>query len=244
MSRRRAARSLQYPQLVGRKQLAGDGLATPYSGASLTSLTDGLATAPATGDIIFIGYSLGDIADATMTIQDAGGSNYTLVGSELYSNDTRDINLRVAYKVAGGSPDTTFNFNDGFAGDSGATVIMVQVWRYFNVSSPLDVSAVTAVGTNTGQPNPGSITPATRGSVILSFSAGSAATGSTPTDLANSDHTAFWAASRSGTNYASAAGGHGYKLWTGGAFDPSAYTGGSSSTLDAWASVILALRPA
>lgn len=230
-------------QLVGRKEHADNNMSTPGS-TSLTTLVGGLDTQPATGDLILIGYTLADTANAALVLKSAGGTDYTLVDSELFANDNRDMNMRVAYRFAGGSPDTSFIYDDGYGGDSGATVLLVQVWRGVNAATPLDVAAVPATGTNTGQPNPGSITPVTAGAVIASFAAGSAVTGATPADLVSSDYTEFWPASRAAGLYASNAAAHGYKNWVGGAFDPSGYTGGSTSTADAWASMLVALRPA
>jgi hypothetical protein len=232
-------------QLVGHKSYTGVAVATPNTGISLTSLTGGLASQPSPGDFIAVGYALADVANAPLVIQDASSANYTLVGSELYGDDTRDINLRVAYKFAGLTPDTEFQIDDGFAGDSGALCLMIQVWRGVDPVTPLDVAAVTASGINIGKPNPGSITPASKGAVAVCFSAGSAAAGSTPADLTSSEFTFFQAVSRmdDAFGYGSCAAAHAYFEWVSGAFNPAQFGGGSSSTSDAWASVIFALRP-
>ena len=231
-------------QLVGRKAYTSEGLPTPYTGISLTTLTGGLDTQPSEGDLIVIGYALGDVSNAAMAIKDADGTNYPLIGSELFADDTRDLNIRVAAKFAGATPDTTFQVNDGFGGDSGACNIFVQVWRGADPTTPLDAAVVTASGVNTGRPNPGSITPVTTGATILCFAAGTAPTGSTPAALTSSGWTYFEATPRSGTAYASISGAYGHFDWTSGAFNPAEFGGGSASTSDAWAAISVALRPA
>lgn len=231
-------------QIVGTEVQTFDGLSTPISGRPLTFLTPGLDTEPSEGDLIIIGYSLADNGNRSLSIKDAVGTDYTLAGSELYANDSRDANLRVAYKFAGASPDTTFQQDDGLSGAGGAGSNQILVLRGVDQSTPLDVSVVTATGTNTGRPDPGSITPVTPGAVIVCFAMGTLATGEEGPDFTSSDFDFFEAANRDGSSKASVCSALGYSVWQGGAFDPAQFGGGSTSSSDSWAAVMLAIRAA
>lgn len=231
------------PQFVGRTKTKGVKTASDIN-VSLTSLTGGLASAPADGDLIVAGYTFGNKTDINISfaIRDAGGTAYTVAGSDLYGNDTYDTNLVVGYKRAGATPDTQVNMTAGDT-DSGY-IVMVEVWRGVDPTTPLDVAAVGATGTNTGRPNPGSITPSTALAEVLCFAAGASANGVTPSALTSSDFTSIdYEQQAGGTNMASPSAAFGHYDWTSGAFDAAQFGGGSTSTSNSWAALALALRP-
>lgn len=174
--------------LIPRRQqgIAFVGLATATkagatSGNTTLSLSSGLTggtrSAVQAGDLVIAAYSSSSTVDRTLAITD-GTTAYTLIGSELYANDTYDINLRVAYKFMGSTPDTATTFGPtGATSDAGATA--VYVFSGVNATTPLDVAATTATALNSGLPNPPSITPVTAGAYIMCVGA-TLASGSAP----------------------------------------------------------------
>ena len=231
------------PQLVGQTSAKGVYVSGEIT-VSLTSLTGGLASAPANGDIIVVGAAIGARSqlDPTTQIRDAAGNNYTAIGSGIYANDSFDTNLGAAYKFAGATPDTSVKLANGIA--NAAYIIMVEVWRGVNTSTPIDVTTVDASGTNTGRPNPGSITPTSASAEVVCFAAGAATEGSAPTALTSSSFSSFVAVEQQGsTSQASLSCGFGHYDWTSGVFDPAEFGGGSTSTSNSWAAKLIALRP-
>lgn len=205
-----------------------------------SGLTGGIASSVSEGDLVIAAYSGYSTADRTLPITD-GTTSYTLIGSELYSNDSNDTNLRVAYKFMGSTPDTTTTFDGGGATGDGAGRI-VLVFRGVDPTTPLDVAAVTGTGINSCLANPPSITPVTPGAFIVAVGAG--ATGTTRNTFSSSDLTDFFTGFSQQTRDGTIGAGH-KDDWTSGAFNPSAFTfGGSDSTSFSWAAVTLALRPA
>lgn len=179
-------------------------------------------------------------------------SGYTGIGSHIYVNDARDCNLRVMYKFMGSSPDTTVDIPASDSTSNGL-VYEILVLRGVNTTTPLDVSAVSASGIDTGLVNPGAITPVTAGAWIdvVGCAAGSAwgttFTFTRPADL--SATTNHW---RSDVSYAGAISndasiGAGLKTdWSSGAFDPVpfAFNGGADAATYCYAAMTTAFRPA
>lgn len=203
---------------------------TSTSGSlSLTSLTGGIASAPAEGDIVFVAVSNFGFFD-----QDISVSGYTEV-ADVYGNSALyDTNLGVFYKVMGATPDTTVTisiFLDFTA--------VVYVLRGFNPSTIADVTATTASTTNTGIPNPPSITTASDDTLVIIFS-GSVITASGWTAPSGFSNAVVESYSNSHTLVAS-------KLISAPATeDPAtwAITGGSDNSFYSSASVTFALRDA
>jgi hypothetical protein len=224
-------------QLVGTASANKVAATSGNSTLSLSSLSGGLAAAPSTGDLViavFVSQSIS--TDPTLSISD-GTTEYTLLGSELHEDDSNDTNLRVAYKFMGGSPDTDVTF-----GPTGTTTgyacMAVAVFR--GVASIVnDVAVTTATGANGGQPDPPAITPVTAGAVIVAIGA---AASDTISD--------FNATGMTGIEYEKVSVSDGTALaiatdtWTSGAYNPAAWTGGSTATTASWAALTLALRPA
>lgn len=228
-------------QYVGGKIATKLGATSGNSTIALNSgLTGGIASSASPGDFVVAMFGTGSIADRTLAITD-GTTDYTLIGSELYSNDGDDTNLRVAYKFI--AADTATTFGPTGAAEDGGTMA-VRVYRGVDPSNPLDVAAVTASATNQSSAavNPPAITPVTAGAWIVVFGAGSVG-GSPDGTYASSDLAAFLTATTSETQ--TSVGGVGHKSdWVSGEFDPAAWTGVGSNVDYSWAAVTIALRPA
>lgn len=221
-------------------------LGSDTSGATVniplnSSLTGGIEAFVRTGDMVIVVHSVSSTSDVTSTIRDPSSVAYTLIGSELYSNDTYDTNLRVAYKFMGATPDASVSFSDNLGGTNGR-IATAYVLRGVNSTTPLDVAAVTATNINTGAVDPPSITPVTSGAAIVAF--GAAAHNLGGVFFSNiSGAVASWIANSNNTSNDSS---HGIAqfAWTSGAFNPAAWTLTGTTTTDSWASITVALRPA
>jgi len=131
------------------------------------ALTNGSASVPAANDLVVVAYGVGSAArDAALTIKVTnGGTDYALAGSELWSDDTFEANLRVGYRFMPATPETVFWLSGtGHAQDAGAYTI--HVFRGVDPATPLDAAAVTASGIDTRLANPGSILPVTAGALV------------------------------------------------------------------------------
>lgn len=201
---------------------------------TITNLTGGVASAPAGGDLVvaYIGTG-GETVDLNLAI-----TGYTEV-ADLYANSaSRDTNFGVYYKFMPATPDTTFTIAGGFNGSTGSSgIVYISVWRNVDTVNTLDVTSTTSSATNSVLADPPSITPVTSGAVIVSGGFGAEDRGGAPT-YSSSDLTDFRSLSDSRGVI-----GVGYKKWTGGAFDPAAFTFSTSdSTNYSYAAATLALR--
>lgn len=223
--------------LVGQKKaiVTNDAAATSLS---LTDLTGGIAAAPAAGDLVLVGQSNPGGVDRDLTVTD-GTNPYTEI-ADIWANSTHDTNLSLHYKVMTGTPDTAVTVDRTFF--SGASnVVIIQVYRGQNATVQ-DVAATTANGTNTTNPNPASITPSTAGALIVVFAGGSCGTVQGGGVLSSSDMTGMLSEFASDSTYNTMAG-MAVHDWTGGAFDPAAWTGGVSNSNNTWAAITAAIRP-
>jgi len=241
---RRATPKRQRPSYVGGVAAGRYTATTPAGSVSvdLTSLTGGIASAPAAGDLVVAAFASGggSATDFTMAMTTSG---YTTV-ADLRSADSYYINLGVFYKVMESTPDTTAQA--GATADVNCRVLAVQVWRGVDPTTPLDVTSMTATGANSGIPNAPGITPSTPLSVVI---AAGAACGyilspylevlTVPSGMANVSASI---SSTGSANLATAA--LASYDWVSGAYDPAAFGGGTSSVYCAWAAATLALRPA
>jgi hypothetical protein len=225
-------------QFVGGNITSKAGATSGNSTIALNSgLTGGISSSVSNGDLVLAVFATGSTADRTLSITD-GTNNYTLVGTELYSNDSTDTNLRVAYKFVSGDTSVTFG-PTGSTNDAGA--MAVYVFRGVHPTTPLDVAAVTDTNINTGAANPPSITPVTAGSFIVAI--GASGSFSTYT-FTSSELVSFRTVNGSGVNDITLGIGH-KNDWTSGAFDPVAFgLSDADSTGNSWAAITLALRRA
>jgi hypothetical protein len=100
---------------------------------SLTSLTGGVASAPAANDLIVIAVATGSSGNISQAV-----AGYTQITS-LNSPGNDDTNLFVGYKVMGSTPDTTVTIpSTGSASD--AQTVAIQVWRNAQYSTAVSTS--------------------------------------------------------------------------------------------------------
>lgn len=199
---------------------------------SLTSLTGGIASAPAANDLVLVTYGVSSITNLDLNIPTAG---YTEV-YDLYSNDTFDANLATFYKFMGGTPDTSFSCSSTGSIDN-AGAVYVSVWRNVNTTFPLkSIASVTAI--NTTLPDPPSIsTTGTSNAVVVS---GVGALNTISTNYSSADLSDFKTTRQADTN--SVVIGGGYKFPVSGTFDPAAFTGATTSTSGSCAANTLEIR--
>lgn len=195
------------------------------------NLTGGIASSASEGDIVIVYFGTGSSGARDLVV-----SGYTEIAG-LYSNDTFDTNLVVAYKVMGTTPDTTFVLTGGTGNTDDAGAVVVQVWR--NVDPDL-ILASTATGVNSVLCDPPAVTPTVAGSYIVAGGAGAHSRGTFT--YSSSDLTAFRSVGANDTNDVTV--GVGYHEWVSGTFNPAAFTFGSNNSADfSWAAVTLILRP-
>lgn len=230
-------------EYVGGKTAAVTGSTATVTNVSLTDLSGGLASAPAAGDIVIVGYTVAATADRVIGVTTSG---YTEV-AELYANDTIDANLSVSWKIMGATPDTSVSVS-ATGGSTDGAVVAIRVWRGADSTTPMDVTPTTATHLNTWTPDPPAITPVTSGAVIEVIGAGAAGIDvSQMGAMSSSQLSNFLTASPApGGSAARSSGiGVGNFAWSSGSFNPNAFSvSGTSSTTYSAASVTLALRPA
>lgn len=222
------------PVYVGGRTHAFGGTTGTTSISLSGTLTGGLDTSPAEGDIVIVAVGIGSSGNVDVTLSTA---DYIEV-ADLYGNDSNDANLGVYYKIMGPTPDTEVVI--GSTGDAqNGCAVGIHVWRGVNQTTPMDVTAVPATGINTNRANPPAITPVTSGAVVVSMGSGCATNAAvyTSSDLDN-----FRTAAVNDTFDAVV--GIGSIEWGGsGEVDPAQFGGGDGSTTMAWCAVTLALRP-
>jgi hypothetical protein len=220
---------------VGGK-VQGFGGTTSAVSITLTNLTGGSDTAPSAGDFVVVYYGTGSNTTARAITVNSDYTNLTKIAE----SDTYDANLVVGYKRMGSTPDTSVEVSATLnLADAGAVV--VHVFRGVDETTPLDVTSVTATGTNSVLCNPGAITPSTAGAWIVAGGSGAHIAG---TDTySSSDLTSFRTVGANDTFDVTV--GAGLKTdWTSGPFDPAAFTwSDTSASTYSWAAYTLALRP-
>jgi len=243
---RRAAPKSAYPRYVG--GASSYEAATTYTepgqiSVSLTSLTGGLASSPSAGDlvVIVIGSCGTQVADYDVIMTTSGYTERV----ELFASDTVKTNFGVFTKFMGATPDTTAVGASGF--NSQFRVMLAQVWRGVNATTPMDVTLTSTTGTDGATVDAPSITPATPKSVVLAI--GSAADVLTASNALSaltvpSGMTNFVGQDCFYNAFRVESAGIASVEWTGGAYNPAAFGGGSTYTGASWAAATLALRPA
>lgn len=219
-----------------------------FTGITLNALVDGIDTHPSQGDLIVVGLAVGSREDVGLSASSirnqAGTVNYTAPASAIYANASFDASLLVGYAFAGVTPDASVTIQPGAFADVAYT-IMIEVWRGVDPTTPMDVSVVTASGTNTGLPDPGAITPADTRSKILCFAVGASTDASVPAALTATGFSSYdTVQQQGGTNRASTSTLWGHLDWSSPGVDLPMFGGGSNTTSDSWAAMMLALRPA
>ena len=203
---------------------------------SLTSLTGGVASAPAAGDFVVVFYAVGTSNETSALALSVTGYTQQAL---LFSNDAYEANLLVATKLLTGA-DTSITLSQTYnAAYAGAAT--VHVFRNVNPTTPLDVAVQTVTQINTALANPPSITPATPGAWVVAGGGAGRQTGSAT--FTSSDLTAFLSAGQN--DFRSVTAGAGYVADASSTVDPAQFglTQADSANFAA-AAVTLALRPA
>lgn len=218
------------PVYVGGKTAAN------VTSTSLTNLSGGLASAPSAGDLVIVALALGVNAG---TVSNLSVTGYTQAAN-LASTDTSGDNLYfyVGYKYLTGA-DTTVSFVNSNTTESS---VVVHVWRGVSSSSPLDVSARTAIAASARPAYP-SITPVTEGSIIIStvaIGSDTAAASWTNASLLNVLSAAVPTTSAGQESHV----GIGSDIWTTGTYSIPTWTSSDTDFSYSSAAVTLALRPA
>ena len=219
---------------VGGNSAVGTG--ATYS-VSLTALTGGSGSTAQIGDIVVVvwGWATNVGADAALTMNSSG---YTYAFA-----DTREANMRAAYKVLTAADASCIANGPNNAAYGGGACVMV--WRGIDSATPMSGTASATTGLNGNHGNPPAITPAISGSVVIVGMVGSGATTATGTKTAPTNYTTYNVAAKgdgSGADgYVSISARAG--LAGGASEDPGAYSGGSTSTSDGWCAGTIGLRP-
>lgn len=214
-------------QFVGQASFA-----TPATSFSLTSLTGGLASAPAEGDLVVL-LAFAPLNAAARPTVSTGG--YTTVTAPAAPGLIQP-NTVLAYKVMGASPDSSVAV-------SASSAARVMVFRGVDTSTPLDVAAITGSGAGPSVVL-GAITPSTTGAWVVP--AGVITAGATSTNVAitaPTDLDVFASAAMTSGTYRGSGGLGYYDGWTSGAFDPANWTSDASGSFDQYEAYTLALRP-
>lgn len=203
---------------------------------SLTSLTGGIGTAAAIGDIVIVAVAYGSTANRSGTLP-GGYTSLVSVGAD----DNFDCELRVGYKVLSAADSGLTVGGTGSGVD--ASGVAVHVWRNIN-ATPIDVTTTTATGIDAAQPDPPAITPVTAGAIILvvgGAAGGTLANFSGPSMSGGLEHLVEgWGADTNDGHVAMYA----KTDWTSGAFNPTAFSGGGGGSTSCWCACTIALRPA
>ena len=224
-------------------QLVGCTTGTQSSGlasytVSLTALTGGIGTAPIAGDLILVQSGW---ASKTNDNPDVTTAGFTEV-ADLYSTNTHDLNMSVAYAIAGASPPTSVTVSGSGSTVNGSSMT-VAVFRGVDSINPFDATIATAVGAGSGDANCPPITPVTAGNWVIAIGGVAAVNGNTftpPTGFTElTDQPGSSALSRS-SSFTMA-----YKSGNtpGAAVNPTAFTWAGTGASGSWAAATVALRP-
>lgn len=203
----------------------------------INSLSGGIGTQPQTGDIVIVINGIGQY-------QYTGSANlptgYMGIRTDTATN-TVSTKARISYKIMGDTPDTSLVIPGGTGSiyDGGSCSILV--FRGVDQITPLDVTPLVNITSNTVKPNPLSITPITSGAVIAVGGVGGQSYGNltfTSSDLNN-----FISSCGVDTN-GLATSGIGYVNWSGGAFDAAQFGCTYDNTAYSSIAYTIALRPA
>lgn len=140
--------------------------ATSAQTCSLTDLLDetGATAALQQGDLVLVNLVQGSAMDRQQA--ELTPTGYSPAHADLHSDDDFDTNLQVSYKLMGGTPDASLSIPASDSTDSGVAVA-IFAFRGVDSSSPVDIAATSAIGSNSGVVDPPAITPLSRGAWIV-----------------------------------------------------------------------------
>lgn len=206
---------------------------------AINSLTGGVDTAARADDLVLVigsSRTYGTVAYNSSMVT----SGYT--GMLDTSADYTYEQTGVYWKRMGATPDASAVF--GARDDTYATAV-ATVWRGVNAVTPMDVALSSATGRTTTTPDPPSITPVTSGAVIVALCASGSHNYHNGAFSAPSGMTLRGAAYSSTASLGLSKTGVASVLWTGGAYDPAAFTGSNTTSVTTdWVAATIALRPA
>jgi hypothetical protein len=227
-------------QFVGAASASSNTDATPA--LSLTSLTGGIGSAAAAGDLVIGVIAYVNSAGSDINLEatgDASWSDYT-ERADLFADDSLEAHLGVFTKVMGSTPDTSVEFRT--VGTNGARGAAIAALVYRRASSTVTIQ--TAIGTDSNRANPPTITPSTAGSRVLAIGTGAAAAERLNVPYFSGSYTQRVGLIGAGSSYNA-------KLvieeiaWTSGAVDPPAWTDSDpDSTGASWCAASLVVAPA
>lgn len=209
------------------------------------ALTGGTDSAPLAGDFVIIAYEIANQSgDLSLIIQNTSAVDYTLLGAEQFSSWSDKTQLRVAYRVMPGTPETQFKLSEVAIGGDGSTsnagAYDVHVFRGVN-ATPLEQAVKQGVAHSTKIVTFGNITPTTTGAFIYAVGAGCGDSGSVYTSSNLTSFLSFY----SNATVQDGVIGAGYNAWTSGTFTPATFGGGTpDNTNGSYAWTIVALAPA
>lgn len=205
------------------------------------SLSGGLASTPAAGDIVLVSYNNGQgiNRDVSASVQTSG---YSLLAS-LMANDSFDANMAVFRKIMGPTPDSNVVVF-GRSGTASVAIVHIVVFRGVDATTPIDVTTTTATGVDSSNTDLPAITPATSGNVIALFGSTTHSALRTYTTASTSYVSGFLQSNGTGSSYSTLAG-SGYITGqsAGVSYNPAVWNTNATSTLSSWAGATVVLRP-
>lgn len=214
-------------------------VATAVTVALNSGLTGGTGSAVSVGDLVVVsvGYGTQGGTPSPAITTPTGYTPLTVQNAD----DSSDARHQVSFKFMGSTPDTSVDIPPSTS-LSWAGTYTIQVFSGVDTTTPQDVAAAYATGINGGRPDPAAVTPSTPGAWIVVVGNAAVSSGSEST-FTSSDLTNFLTST--GTdNTASMIGAGYYSSWTSGAFNPAAWTGGTTALSASWVATTLVLRPA
>lgn len=228
-------------QFVGGFGAGTNTTAATYN-VSLTSLTGGLASSPAAGDLVlvFTGYK-----DTSNTSPGLTSPLSAIQLADLFANSINDANLSVNYFWYSGETTITCRTQSGTGGKATA----IAVFRGVDRTNPFDATFTTATttGNSNGSINPPAITPVTAGAWVLCGGLSAAGSGGTVpasfTAPAGYIRSANGSSASSGSDVAYTAICYNSAPFIGSVNDPANMVGNNGGSGSSGIAVTMALRP-
>lgn len=199
--------------------------------ANLNSLSAGTTQ---TDDVVVVAvWNEQSSTDINFSLNEGGWTKQ----ADVWGDDNVDANLGVFTKVMGGTPDTSVSYTGTSTGGEGV-IIIAEVWRGVDTTTPMDAAATTSGVADGGNPDAPSITTVTNDAVVIAIGCHQQA-GFTPTVPTNYSNQVYVEVSGGGS-----LGMVNRTITTAGAENPGAWTNWSATATRAVATATLALRPA
>lgn len=188
------------------------------------------------GDVVYACQAIGDLTDLALAMTTGG---YTDLATELFADDTNNVNLEAYRKIMGSTPDSTYQVGGG-GGTDASVVSVCHVWRGADQLTPEDVAPEVATGINAANPVPAAITPVTTGAAVILIGASSISDTATTPPTGYTNEVEINAADTEPATVSMVS----KEGLTGGVQEaPAAFTGFTTSTSEAWAAITIAVRP-